>query len=475
MAGNVMEWVNDWKGPYVPEGMRDFAGVPRPGPGPRIPVKGGAFNYGLAELRPANRLATYAAIPSSANEYVGFRCALARAARSRFLSPDGNPAATEPVAVWFQHRRAGLRGRRARSSCSSTPPGDGGNLAYVCFRFQPPVQREFSDFGEPVPSFHLAGRELGRLRDRPGRRGGRRRNPCAPPGRLEEAGPVKVGRRVHSRWWVDPVAQDTFLDLCHHRGGQSERALGSTRTPDAEVAGGQPVGDPVALTRDGGFHDGRSRDGRCLATGYRQLKMRDLEKGAETATLFTAPVNGKPDGDTSQVCNVSMAPDSCGKCCSWISDAGVSGVVGAPYGIHQYAFMAEPTGKVTRWFRRPRAKSPGTIWNGRTIRARRRVRHQRGRGAAEHLPARHRGFPVDGPGHRANLMQPAFRVAGGTDFATPTPSISTAWAGMTSRPRSRDRPCWPRRCTFSGAATGEATPSSWVAPRWPTASIPPGL
>src|SRR6185369_14562488 len=51
MAGNVMEWVNDWKGIYPAKAVRDFAGARDPGPLSDVPVKGGAFNYGIKELR----------------------------------------------------------------------------------------------------------------------------------------------------------------------------------------------------------------------------------------------------------------------------------------------------------------------------------------------------------------------------------------------------------------------------------------
>jgi formylglycine-generating enzyme required for sulfatase activity len=72
MAGNVMEWVGDWKGGYLKDTVEDFAGQENPGDLPDIPLKGGAFNYGLWNLRPAARTATYAAYRSSRAEYVGF-------------------------------------------------------------------------------------------------------------------------------------------------------------------------------------------------------------------------------------------------------------------------------------------------------------------------------------------------------------------------------------------------------------------
>lgn len=78
-----------------------------------------------------------------------------------------------------------------------------------------------------------------------------------------------------------------------------------------KLTGGAPVGVDIELA-SGAFHDGRSRDRRWLAAGFRRLLVGDSVTG-EAHTLFTGPANGKSAGDTSQVCNVSIAPDSSGR------------------------------------------------------------------------------------------------------------------------------------------------------------------
>ena len=219
------------------------------------------------------------------------------------------------------------------------------------------------------------------------------------------------GGWIRSRRTPSLIYTNTAVD------NQSAR-WGSTRTLMQKLAGGRPVGGPEALTGDGGFHDGRSRDGRFLATGYRLLKMRDLEQGA-TSTLFTAPGNGKPDGDTSQVCNVSIAPDSSGNVLFLdFGSIGVSGLVGAPYGIHQYAFLAEPSGMVTRWYRAPAGEES---WNDLEW-----SNHPRfaiasatnGAGEQRNIYLLDVGDSLSTAlATGTNLLQPAFWVAGGTDFA----------------------------------------------------------
>ncbi|HKP94168.1 MAG TPA: SUMF1/EgtB/PvdO family nonheme iron enzyme [Fibrobacteria bacterium] len=66
LAGNAYEWVNDWLSPLPGGSVRDYAGGLSPNPEMEIPVKGGAYNYGLACLRVSNRSSTYPTIPSTA-------------------------------------------------------------------------------------------------------------------------------------------------------------------------------------------------------------------------------------------------------------------------------------------------------------------------------------------------------------------------------------------------------------------------
>jgi sulfatase modifying factor 1 len=70
MAGNVMEWVNDW---FAPDyySRSPAAGPTGPTTGMWRVVRGGGWNGSGFELRTAARLAT---TPSTSNEVAGFRC-----------------------------------------------------------------------------------------------------------------------------------------------------------------------------------------------------------------------------------------------------------------------------------------------------------------------------------------------------------------------------------------------------------------
>ena len=351
MAGNVMEWVNDWKGAYPAQGSEDFAGARDPGPESDVPVKGGSFKYGLRELRPAGRSATYSTIRSATAEYVGFRCVLGAITHPRFSTLDGSLAETDPVHLEISRLANPAQGRPAKLVFVNATQTIR-HLVYVDYRSAPPRVREFGDRGgvfypviSPDGNWVAFGTAL------EGSLSGsslyvRALGDTASPARL-------IGPGFIPRWWVDPASRDTFLVYTNTAADNSQSQWGAGLTLIQKMAGGAPVGAPRTLA-EGAFHDGRSRDGRWLATGFRLLKLRDAVTGA-SRTLFTAPANGKAAGDTSQVCNVSIAPDTSGR--TLFLDFGYEGksaVTGSFYDIHQIAFMADPQGRVLRWFQAPR-------------------------------------------------------------------------------------------------------------------------
>jgi uncharacterized protein (TIGR02171 family) len=350
MSGNVMEWVNDWKGSYAKSGDSDFAGARDPGADFDIPVKGGAFRFGLHELRPANRSATYTTIRSATSEYVGFRCALGAIAHPHFSASGGGRAVTDPVQLDITRLGNLVGGRPARLVFVNAAQSLR-HLAYVDYQQNPPRVREFGDADNvSYPVISPDGMWVAYGSSLEGSVSGS----VVSVRRLGDSASAihAIGPGYIPRWWVDPAGLDTFLVYATSAVDNSQPQWASSRTLIQKMAAGEPVGAPVPLA-EGGFHDGRSRDGRWLATGFRYLKMRDGQTGI-SRTLFTAPDNGKTGEDTSQVCNVSIAPDSTGRLLFLdFGYEGKSALTGSYYDIHQIAFLANADGKVRRWFKAP--------------------------------------------------------------------------------------------------------------------------
>jgi uncharacterized protein (TIGR02171 family) len=350
MAGNVMEWVGDWKGRYPKGGMSDFAGSREPGPQGEVPLKGGAFRYGMRELRVANRATTYPAIRSSTAEYVGFRCAFGAIPEPAYTLADGGQAETEPV----QLERMAISDRvgfRPAKLVFVNANGEARHLAYVDYGKQPITVREFGDVANVFhPSISPDGQWVAYGTAAEGAVSGSDlyvRRLDADSGR-----PLALGSGFIPRWWVDPATRDTFLLYTTTAADDLQSNWGQGSTRALKMADGKPSGAAIDLA-SGAFHDGRSADGKWMAAGFRRLLMRDGASGS-VRTLFTAPANGKAAGDTSQVCNVSMAPDSSGRLLFLdFGYAGTSALTGSWYDIHAMAFLSGPDGTVQAWYPAP--------------------------------------------------------------------------------------------------------------------------
>lgn len=344
MAGNVMEWVHDWKGPF-PDSSTDYAGSQAPGALGDKPVKGGAYAFGLRNLRPSSRSATYPALPGSSAPYVGFRCARGAIPRATFGLPGGGIGSTLPQVSWdLAGIASALEGRTARVVFVQPMAGKR-VLCWAEFGPSGPVVRQLGN--DPDPVFHpvispdgkwVAWSTVLEGSTRQGRIKVRKLSAT------DTAQAVWEGSGAIPRWWVRPGTRDTFLVVASSGSDNAGSSWGGHSTRLVAFAGGRFGADSV-LTLAGAYHDGRTADGRELVSGSTRLRRIDLRDGSDRVQ-FTGPANGKRAGDTSQMCNVSVAPDATGDVLGLDFGAASSTVVGRPYGIHEVAFRLRPDGTV---------------------------------------------------------------------------------------------------------------------------------
>lgn len=354
MLGNVMEWVNDWKGPYAATTVENFLGAREPGLIAERSVKGGAFSYDFRHLRFSGRSANYPTLGSAAAEYVGFRCVLGAIPEGRYLTGGGAYVATPPVTPLpsavlglFGHNRVKLAFVNATSARRT--------LCYIDFSESPVSVHEFLDDSAVfTPVISPDGQWVAYTNVEEGNTGTgtisiRRLSPTGTKRVLAVPG------AVIPRWWVHPASRDTFLVYATSARDNTEPAWASDQTYRVRVSGGAEAGNPVLVSPSGGYHDGLSGDGKFLATGYRRLRLRNNTVGSERI-LFTGPSNGKPASDTSQVCNVSLHPDFSASPEMLLLDFGhpaKSSIVGRPYGLHEILFRVDSAGTVKRWYEAP--------------------------------------------------------------------------------------------------------------------------
>jgi len=340
MTGNVMEWVGDWKGRFPKDTVPDFAGQDVPGDVAEIPLKGGAFPYGISSLRPSNRTATYAAYRSSRAEYVGFRLARGGFA-ARFASSSGAVVSAPPVTLVRTDVASLLGAWNARLVFLNRASGKS-ILSWIDYGEQSPVVRTLPD-QDPVfhPVISPDGQWVAWCTALEGSTG-----PSKVKARrlLKNDTVVKdLGSGAIPRWWTDGA--DTFL-IRSDALDNTDPIWSATKTSAQRWSKGALTGSVETWVASGSFHDGRT--GPYLYTGYRRLKQYDTRSGTGRV-LFTPQQDGKGGADTSQVCNVSASPDATGR--SLFLDFGFTGtstLVGRPYGIHEIAFMADSAGKVVR-------------------------------------------------------------------------------------------------------------------------------
>ena len=89
MAGNAMEWVNDWMGTFRDTTVTNYVGAPDGGDlGERI-VKGGRYSSTPKELNPYSRGDVYTVTSATRADYVGFRLAFGKIPNPLWMGDDG--------------------------------------------------------------------------------------------------------------------------------------------------------------------------------------------------------------------------------------------------------------------------------------------------------------------------------------------------------------------------------------------------
>ncbi|MBN2036258.1 MAG: TIGR02171 family protein [Chitinispirillaceae bacterium] len=368
MAGNVFEWTNDWKGGYYDTAITNSMGAPHADNEYEKVIKGGSFNYSLSYLRPSNRTATYATSFSSAAEYVGFRCARGSIPLGQYI---GTETDFVPNPVIITASRDEVRGFIGTSEIKVAFVNvSGANRTLCCVDFNrafPSIREYLDDKKVYMPSISPDGRYVAYCSANEGQLG-----PSSITIRsLDSLNSPLIGIDADTayipRWWIDRTTQDTCLIYTNSAVTNSSPLWRSTKTFVRKVCDGRPVGEPRMLTDNGGFHDGRSADGRYLLTAYDRLMVRDLTT-AEERQLFVFPDNGKDENGSVQVCNASLSPDTGdGLRCLFLDfgSPSASRITGSSYRIHEYLFVGSRTGAIERALRCPEKEYSwdGTEWS----------------------------------------------------------------------------------------------------------------
>jgi uncharacterized protein (TIGR02171 family) len=358
MAGNVFEWTGDWKGPHLAKPFTNPIGVQNPDNELERVIKGGSFKHGLYYLHPSCRSVTYSTPAFSPLEYVGFRCGRGAIPNPMYVTLDTAAIATNPTDIVAGDVRQYL-GTPIAKMVFVNVTNFLRTLCYIDYSETSPRIREFTDVSNVYfPAISPDGHRVAFCTKNIG---------------FGDSSIVFVRSldSLHSplirlasdfayvpHWWVNGATGDTCIIYTNSAIDNNMPAWNTTNTLIQKMVGGNPVGTPNTLIADGSFHDGISTNSRYILTGFTRLLMRDFTYG-EQRQLFVSPQNGKGPTGSTQVCNVSLCPDTTYPDRCMFLDFGSTGstLVNGSYGVHQYIFFSDFSGKVISWLKYPEGEN----------------------------------------------------------------------------------------------------------------------
>ena len=342
MAGNAMEWVNDWLGNYNSARYRNLVGASDGGTlGQRV-VKGGSYRNAASSIALYTRGDVYTVTSSTRADYVGFRLAFGAIPEPAWIGRDGYAAESRVVPLANSTRIRALTGTyRSKLVFRNDVTG---SLSYVDYSTGGQSVVELQDtYGAYHPDISPDGRFVAYCTGLEGVSG----KSSVYVRSLGGSGLGPVQLRVESaaipRWRILGNGDTVIVyvsDAGNNKDGATFRASSTWQVP---FKGGK-FGEPEKLF-DGAYHGGISDDGTLAVSGARLLRARIASPGS---TVFgdardTVWYNGE------QACNASLAKDS-SKRTLFLDFASKTGrkFVGEDYGVHERMLVLDSTGNLVQ-------------------------------------------------------------------------------------------------------------------------------
>jgi uncharacterized protein (TIGR02171 family) len=366
IAGNVFEWTNDWKCIYNGKRLANSLGALQPNNEYEKVIKGGSYNYPLAYLRPSHRSATYATMLSSANEYVGFRCARGIIPKGRYIGTIQQDFTPNPVTIMTSGSDLwSFLGTQEAKLVFVNVTGTNRTLCFVDFSRTFSYIREYLDDRKVyMPVISPDGRYVAYCSNNEGQCGPSKISIRGLDSLNTEIVQLAADTAYIPRWWINPSTGDKCIVYSNSAVDNDNPMWNGTKTFLQKMSGGKPEGLPQEFIGEGSYHDGISVNGQYAVTGYRRLMVKDMWANTSGKQLFLSPQNGKDLTGSCQVCNVSVSPDMGSEVRCMFLDFGyprTSGITGCGYGEHEYLFVSDMAGVISNFVRCPTGEQS---WDG---------------------------------------------------------------------------------------------------------------
>lgn len=338
IAGNAMEWVNDWLGKFRDTTVTNFVGAPDGGAlGQRI-VKGGSYRNSAESITLYSRGDVYTVTSSTRADYVGFRLAFGAIPGATWMRNDGKVASSRVVPLassaamrsLFQTYKAKLAFRDENS----------GNLAYIDYSSVNLSVHEIEDsLDVHHPEISPDGKYVAFCT---GLEGVSEKSELYVRD-LNATGSNLVKLEVESaaipRWRVLESGDTVIVYVTDAGSNKEESAFKSASTWQVPFANGK-FGKPQKLF-DGAYHGGISADNALAVTGAKLLRAR--VSGRDTVWY---------GGE--QACNASLAKDR-SKRTLFLDFGGKTGreYAGVNYGTHERLLVVDSVGNLVQTLAAP--------------------------------------------------------------------------------------------------------------------------
>ena len=344
MAGNAMEWVNDWLGNFRDTTLENYVGAPDGGAlGQRI-VKGGSYRNTLESMNLYSRGDVYMVTSSTRADYVGFRLAFGSIPGAVWMGNDGRANSSRVVPLASSATIRSLVGTyKAKLAFRNDLSG---NLAFIDYSSGILTVVEIADSIEVYhPEISPDGKRVAFCTGLEGVSGKSElyvRDLNAEGSNLVK---LKVESAAIPRWRILENGDTVIVYVTDAGNNKEESAFKSTSTWQVKFSNGK-FGTPQKLF-DGAYHGGISEDNTLAVTGARILRAR-IAKSGSTLTGNARDIVWYKDGDDAeQACNVSLSKDG-SKRTLFLDFAGKTGqsFVGKSYVTHERLLIVDSTGKL---------------------------------------------------------------------------------------------------------------------------------
>jgi uncharacterized protein (TIGR02171 family) len=340
MAGNVMEWVNDWLGNFRDTLVTNFVGAPDGGSlGQRI-VKGGSFRNSAESISMYSRGDVYTVTSSTRANYVGFRLAFGAIPDAVWMDNDGKASDSRIVSLLSSKAMRSLVGTSKVKLAFRNEVS--GNLAFIDYASRASSVVEIDDSIDVYhPDISPDGKHVAFCTGMEGVSGKSSlyvRDLNAGGTNLVK---LDVENAVIPRWRVLENGDTIIVYVTSAANNSNESDFISASTWQVKFANGK-FEKPKKLF-DGAYHGGISGDNSLAVSGARLLRARVAKPGSTVLDKATDTVWYNEE----QACNASLAKDS-SKRTLFLDFGGKTGrkFVGTNYGTHERLLIANAKGKL---------------------------------------------------------------------------------------------------------------------------------